>query len=178
MRTVSILVSTGPVMLLAAVASAGPVTFTNLDAFLEATDDVREIDFETLPDGSPSVADTLITPDFNYTDQGVTYSSPYPVLAITAPIMGSGFPLSASTPDTTARNWIIADLVTPAYAVGIVFPGTTTLSAFDADMQLIASIGGGRMVPWRGVRCTNRNGGRRSRVFRRVVGVVPLHASP
>ena len=56
-------------LLVCAVAvRAGPVTtFTDLDSFLEAAGDVREIDFETLPDGTPSTSGTLITPDFNYT---------------------------------------------------------------------------------------------------------------
>lgn len=124
-------------------ARAGWVSYTDVDAFLDAAGPVQEIDFETLPDGSPSVADTEITPDFNYTDQGVMFSSPFPILAITAPIEGSGFPLTASNLDTGARNWIIADFVTPAFAVGIVFPGQTTLSALDADEQLIASVSGG-----------------------------------
>lgn len=129
---------------LGAPARAGPVTtFTDLDAFLEAAGDVREIDFETLPDGTPSVAGTLITPDFNYTDQGVTFLTPYPELRIGTPPQGGGFPLFATAGDTALRNWIIADFVTPAWAVGIVFPGHTTLSAFDADEELVARISGG-----------------------------------
>ncbi len=122
---------------------AGPVTtFTDLEAFLAAAGDVQEIDFETLPDGTPSFTNALITPDFNYTEQGVTFSSPFPVLRIANPHRGL-FDLEARYPDSSARNWIIADFVTPAFAVGIVFPGGTTLSAFDADEQLIASISGG-----------------------------------
>jgi hypothetical protein len=121
---------------------AGPVTtFTDLEAFLAAAGDVQEIDFETLPDGTPSVANTLITPEFNYTDQGVTFSSPFPVLRIGNPHRGL-FDLEVFHQDSNARNWIIADFVTPAFAVGIVFPGGTTLSAFDADEQLIVSVSG------------------------------------
>src|SRR5690348_941689 len=42
---------------------------------------LRQIDFETLPDGSPSHAGPIyITPTFNYTEHGATFSSalPYP----------------------------------------------------------------------------------------------------
>ena len=53
---------------------AGFVTYTDVDEFRAAAGNVQEIDFELLPDGSPSVDGTLITPDFNYTDQGVTFS--------------------------------------------------------------------------------------------------------
>ncbi len=121
---------------------AGPVTtFTDLEAFLAAAGDVQEIDFETLPDGSPSFTDALITLDFNYTDQGVTFSSPFPVLRIGNPHLGL-FDLEVYHQDSSAHNWIIADFVTPAFAVGIVYPGDTTLSAFDADEQLIASVSG------------------------------------
>ena len=127
---------------LAAPARAGPVqTFTDLDDFLAAAGDVREIDFETLPDGSPSYFGAEITPEFNYTDQGAIFSSPLPRLQIS--MSGGGdFVLTTVTP-TSKRNWIIADFVTPAWAVGIVFPGGTTLSAFDAEDQLIGSIFGG-----------------------------------
>ncbi len=139
-----IMLSAVGVLCLSITVRAGPVTtFTDIDAFLEAAGDVREIDFETLPDGTPSVRGTLITPEFNYTDQGVTFSSPYPVLVITAPIEGSGFPLSALFEGGSGRNWIIADFVPSALAVGIVFPGTTTLSTFDADEQLIVGVSGG-----------------------------------
>ena len=92
---------------------AGPLTFTDLDAFLEAAGDVREIDFETLPDGSPSMDAVQITPEFN----------------LKAGQQGSGGP----------RNWIIAELVTPATALAVLFPGGTTVSIFDTEGQLIAS---------------------------------------
>ncbi len=124
---------------------AGFVTYTDVDAFRAAAGNVNEIDFELLPDGSPSVDETFITPEFNYTDQGVTFSSPFPELFVA----GSPgiFELGAHFPDTSGRNWIIADLVTPAWAVGIFFPGGTTLSIFDVNQDLIGSehllVGGG-----------------------------------
>ena len=119
-------------------ARAGFVSYTDEAAFRAAAGAVQEIDFETLPDGSPSVDDTLITPDFNYTDQGVTFSSPFPTLLVGG--VPRDFMLGSQNADTTARNWITADLVTPAAAVGIFsFSGRTTLSVFGADDALIGS---------------------------------------
>ncbi|MGB2985563.1 MAG: PEP-CTERM sorting domain-containing protein [Phycisphaerae bacterium] len=141
MRFTRIVLSTVVGVSLAGNASADVVTFTDLDAFLEAAGDVQEIDFETLPDGTPSVRFTPITLEFNYTDQGVTFSSPLPTLQINM-LGGGDFYLTTLT-DTGLRNWIIADFVTPACAVGIIFPGGTTLSGFDGDGQLIASVSGG-----------------------------------
>ncbi len=121
----------------AAQARAGFVTYTDVDEFRAAAGNVNEIDFELLPDGSPSVYETFITPEFNYTDQGVTFSSPFPELFLAgAP---GNFALVSQFPDTSGRNWIIADLVTPAWAVGIFFPGHTTLSVFDSNNLLIGS---------------------------------------
>ena len=117
-------------------ARAGIVTFTDLDAFLAAAGDVHEIDFETLPDGSPSVGGTYLTPEFNYTDQGVTFSSPNDAPAL---VGGEGnFILQVGGP-SEQRNWIIMDFVTPAFAVGVVYPGITELSVFDANGDLIGS---------------------------------------
>ncbi len=116
---------------------AGVVTYTDIDAFLAAADDAREIDFETLPDGSPSVSGTEITPEFNYTGQGVTFSSAAPPLRIL--LTGELFYLTAGIA-SEPRNWIIADLVTPAWAVGVAFPGSTTLSVFDTKEHLLGSI--------------------------------------
>ena len=123
-------------------AEAGVVqTFTDRDAFLAAAGNVREIDFETLPNGNPSFSGALITPEFNYTNQGVTFSSPFPELRING--SPGGFSLLSINHDTGARNWLIADFVIPAVAVGIVFSGHTTLSAFDGNERLLASIFGG-----------------------------------
>ena len=91
MRFTRIVLSTVVGVSLAGNASADVVTFTDLDAFLEAAGDVQEIDFETLPDGTPSVRFTPITLEFNYTDQGVTFSSPLPTLQIN--MLGGGTPI-------------------------------------------------------------------------------------
>ena len=135
------------VILLASTARAGPVTtFTDIDAFLEAAGDVREIDFETLPDGTPSFSGALITAGSNYADQGAFFSPAAPILQIAGnPI--SGFNLRAGRDGSGGpRNWIIAELVEPALAVGILFPGSTRLSIFGAaNQELIATeqFGGG-----------------------------------
>lgn len=138
----SVIICVAITILCCSTAQAGVVTFTDYNAFLEAAGDVHVIDFETLPDGSPSVADTLITPDFNYTDQGVTFSSPFPELFIREQNEGE-FALSAFHIESSARNWIIADLVTPASAIGIFFPGNTALTILDLNEQIIISIEGG-----------------------------------
>ncbi len=127
---------------LSGTARAGYVTFTDVNKFRAAAGIIHEINFELLPDGSPSVDDTPITPEFNYTDQGVTFSSPFPELSVAGE--PGYFALDSQFAETTGRNWIIADLVTPATAVGIFVPGNTTLSVFDSDDLLIgsASLGG------------------------------------
>ncbi len=115
----------------------GMVTFTNLEEFLAAAGDVQVIDFETLPDGNPSVEGTPITPEFNYTDLGVTFSSPFPQLTVTN--VGGQFGLRALHPKSNQRNWIIAEFVVPVTAVGFLTGGGTTLFAFDEPQSLITS---------------------------------------
>ena len=126
----------------AGVARAEPVFFMDDYAgFVQAAGAVQTIDFETLPDGSPSSFGVLITPTFNYTDQGVTFFAQAPRLHIVGNAE-DGWRLSASPyqSDDPARNWIIADLVQPARAVGYFFGGHSTLSAFDADGALIGDV--------------------------------------
>ena len=118
-------------------ARAGVVTFTDLNTFLEAAGDVQEIDFETLPDGSPSFFQAEITPEFNYTDQGVEFFSHEPDLFISGNDI-SGFNLRAGPVGSEGpRNWIIAEMVEPATAVGILFPGITILLIDDVDGRRI-----------------------------------------
>jgi hypothetical protein len=123
-------------------AQAGPVTFLNdYEGFLAAAGNVRVIDFETLPDGSPSHVGVPITPEFNYTSQGVTFSSP-----TGDPFIGgnpvSGFDLIADGyPDQ--GTWITADLEPVGRAVGAFFVGSgLQLSAYDVDEGLIATVTG------------------------------------
>ncbi len=133
------------VVLLAARSQAEVLIFLDdFEGFLAAAGDVQVIDFETLPDGSPGQHSVEITPDYNYTDQGVTFTVPVPSL-YTAGNDETGFGILAQEDEDTEDTAIIADLVTPAWAVGTLFPGHTTLFAYDEGGELIASqyLGGG-----------------------------------
>ncbi len=125
---------------LSPVVLGGTITFVNdYEGFLAAAGAVQTIDFETLPDGSPSLPGTMITPDFNYTNQGVAFSSPVPELYLAGnPV--SGFTLSAYSYPEFFRNWIVADFAVPVSAVGIFFGGQNVLSVFAENDELIASI--------------------------------------
>jgi hypothetical protein len=115
-------------------------TFINdFDGWSAATGVFSTIDFETLPDGSPSVARTEITDSFNYTDQGATFSSPFDDLIIVGNST-SGFSLRTSgdgSPGDPA--FIRGDLLTPTFSAGFTFGGNATLEAFDSDDNLLAS---------------------------------------
>jgi len=129
-------------------ARAGLTWYEDYDEFRQAAGELQVIDFETLPDGRPAIPRTLITPEFNYDDQGVRFLSPYPILEIGFPVLGD-HSLCASNPVSNARNWLIAEFTTPAAAVGIIFPGRTTLSAFDSNGNLMsATYGGGGGRDW------------------------------
>jgi len=109
---------------------------------------INIITFETLPNGQPSVSGTQITPSFNYTSWGVTFTAP-----LGTPTIGGFGPgnhdlfVSASNP--LAHTWLRADLAHPSSGVGIYFYGPNQLSAYDSRGSLIASdflnVSGG---PW------------------------------
>ncbi len=133
MRAIGIIFSTTVILAAAAPAQAGPVWFINdYDGFLAAAGEVHEIDFETLPDGTRPSGGEHITPEFNYTTQGVTFSSWQPELFITGNPL-SGFGLTADCYPVDLRNGIIAELVTPASAAGIFFAGDSYMSAYGVD---------------------------------------------
>jgi hypothetical protein len=97
------------------------------------------INFETLPNGQPSISGTQITPSFNYTHLGVTFSAP-----VGTPIIGGSGPgdhdlrvLAFSPP---AHTWLRADFSHPSLGAGIWFNGATALTAFDANDSVIASM--------------------------------------
>jgi len=118
---------------------AGVISFIDdYEGFLAAAGDVQTIGFEILPDGSPTNTGAELTPEFNYTDWGVTFSSPVPTLGFQGNTL-YGYGLVADSYPTERRNWIIADLVTPATAVGVFYTSTTTLSVFDTNDILLAS---------------------------------------
>lgn len=134
-------------------ASAGPVTFINdYQGFLAAAGDVRVIDFETLPDGTPTLGSESynITPEFNYTDQGITFSSSIGNLLIGGNSV-SGFELIADAYDLQHPVAVIADLDPAASAVGVFFVGGLELSVYNQQEQLIKSASltfGSDPFPW------------------------------
>lgn len=124
-------------------AVAGPVLFTTEAAFRAAVGDVQEIDFQTLPDGTPSHFGAFITPEFNYTEQGAEFFS----YASDLFIAGSpgGFDLFAGSFEMSIgpRTWLIADPVEPALAVGFELPGGSSLRVYGVDgmLMLAAPVG-------------------------------------
>ncbi len=132
----------GLVSLAGGSALGGTVVYTDLDLFRAAAGDVRVIDFETLPDGSPSPADATveITSEFNYTSLGVTFSSLAPRLIIGGH-PESGFGLCACPPVSSdpSRNWIIAGLDPPVFTVGVEFAGNMSLSISGPNGQFLGA---------------------------------------
>lgn len=117
--------------------SAAIQTFVNdFAGFQAAAGPLSVIDFETLPDGSPSVAGTAITASFNYDMQGAHFTAPAGGPNVSGNTT-NGFNLTSLVP-FPQRSWIDAELSVPAGAVGIFFPGGTRLFVYDASDQLIA----------------------------------------
>ena len=119
---------------------AVPDVYVNdYQSFLSAAGAVHEIDFETLPNGAPSVDGQLITAGFNYTAEGVHFFPSIPELVITAnPVMG--FDLTARDPLGLSPSLIVAELQTPARAVGIFFSGETIFSVINAAEEIITTV--------------------------------------
>ena len=129
-------------LLLSAAVHGSPLTFIDdYEGFVEAAPaEVRSIDFETLPDGSPSWAPAPITPEFNYTHLGVTFLPHHdPGLYIYGNSV-TGFHLTADCYPYADYTWIVAEFVESASAVGTYFVSDTTLSVFDASGNLIQAI--------------------------------------
>jgi len=131
-------------LLLATAAQGSAVTFIDdYEGFVEAAPtEVRSIDFETLPDGSPSYAGAVITPEFNYTHLGATFL-PHQDPGLYIYGNPSGFNLNADSYPVGGRNWIIAQIVTPGSAVGTYHVSSATLSAFDLNGDVIAVVSNG-----------------------------------
>jgi hypothetical protein len=129
---------TAGLVALCAVGALGQVeTFINdFDGWAAATGVFSTIDFETLPDGEPSSV-TPITDSFNYTDQGVTFSTPIDRLLIVGNLT-LGFGLgSVLFPLESGITHIRADLVTPAKSVGFYFPGNARMEVFGTGGDLL-----------------------------------------
>jgi hypothetical protein len=142
-RVRSVCLAVGVVVCWAAGARGQVQTFINdFDGWAAATGAFSTIDFETLPDGSPSVVGTDITDAFNYTTQGAMFSSPQADLSDL--LIGgnsiSGFDLRTVSDGTIEiPAFIRGDLTIPARSVGFFFPGDGTLEAFDEMGLLLAS---------------------------------------
>ena len=129
-------------LLLSAAAHGSPLTFIDdYEGFVEAAPtEVQVIDFETLPDGSPSYPSAVITPEFNYTHLGATFLPHHdPGLYIYG--SSGGFHLTADSYPSFERNWIIAELVEPGSAVGTFFLSDCVLSVYDQGGGLIGVVG-------------------------------------
>lgn len=118
-------------------ARGGPVLFTDEAAFRAGVGDVQEIDFETFPDGTPSFARAVITPEFNYTAQGVEFFSYASDLFIVGNPLDFGLNAGSLEMSTGPRTWLIADPVHPTIAVGFDLPGDSTLRVYSEDDRLI-----------------------------------------
>lgn len=129
-------------VLLAGGATAATTTYINdFAGWSAAASDFTTIDFETMPDGTASIAGTQINPGFNYTAQGVTFAGTcvgdcgwYDFIIAGNPVSGFSVRSSGDFIDVVT---IRADLVQPSLAVAVFFPGGTTLSAYSADDTLI-----------------------------------------
>lgn len=107
--------------------------------FIAPGDSISLINFETLPNGSPSFGGANITPAFNYVLQGALFGSPFPSLKVVGNTQ-IGFALEAHTSSPIAHNWITAQLTQPERGIGVRTIGHTTLSAYDSEGTLIASV--------------------------------------
>ena len=106
--------------------------------FAAAAGPLAVIDFESRPDGLPWNGNEIINDNFNYDAHGVHFSAPLGDLRIGGNEI-TGFDLRVTVP-SGQRTWIIADLITPAYAVGAHFPGTMTLCAYDLDGNTLGCV--------------------------------------
>ena len=126
-----VIVAIAPGLLASPVAAQVQTFVDDYDGFRQAAGELRTIDFETLPDGQQSYGGVPITETFNYDLQGAHFTAEQTVPLI-AGNRYSGFRLGASRRFPWERTWLIGDLVTPALAVGVFYPGHTQLCAFDA----------------------------------------------
>jgi len=133
-------------------ARAGPVVYTDLAAFQAAAGDVHEIDFETLPDGTPSYSGALITPEVNYGAEGVNFFSHEPHVQIIGNAIGGFGLLGGSGGSEGPRNWLIAELFAPALAVGVIYPGTSYLALYSPNGSFLNEwVFGGSGIQFLGV---------------------------
>lgn len=122
-------------------ARAGIVVFDNIDEFRAAAGPLVEIDFSVLPDGTPtpSSGQFPLTPDFNYSDWGVTFSSPRADLHVLGHPDGSSL---VAISKSSLRNWIDVGLSPDVFAVA--FKDASVfgpyLSIYDGDDMLLSEV--------------------------------------
>ncbi len=139
MRAIGIIFSTTAILAAALPTKGGPIWFyDDYEGFVAAARVVQTIDFDTLPDGTSSFPRAEITPDFNYTDEGVTFSTPVPHLFLEGNDV-SGYALGADAYPLSVRNWIVGELTVPAFAVGTFYPAYTMVSIYDSAGTLLGS---------------------------------------
>lgn len=134
--------------LLAGVVRAEPVAFTDIDSFRAAAGELIEINFDIRPDNLPLRNAVEITPTFNFADWGVIFSAVGPLLQSTD---ANGSVLRKSTDPTPVEPWdgppathfIAADFLSPVSAVGIMVPQAVTLTVFDVQDRLVATLSNG-----------------------------------
>lgn len=125
----------GVAVLVASPVYAGATAYFDDASYLDAAGFAEIINFLELPDGSPSHHGAFITPAFNYEEFGATFTAPAGFLELILRSEGD-FALRTEL-DAPSLAWIDATLGTPCRGVAILFEGETTLSAFDADDNLL-----------------------------------------
>jgi hypothetical protein len=123
--------------------ASGVQVYFDIDEFRAAaaevgTGVVHEIDFGILPDGTPAPtggASVQITPDFNYTVHGVTFSSHQPELIVLGHASGGGTLLANS--ESGIRNWIEVTFSPQVFAVAIT-AGPPIFTIFDGKGRVLA----------------------------------------
>lgn len=121
---------------------AGVIAYLNdYTGFQAAAGALEVIDFETLPDGNTSHAGIPITNAYNYDAFGAHFSAPLGTILTQGspgmnPLQGIGIRVEVSFPNLT---WITCELTEPASAIGVFFPGNTTVRCYDTNGTLLAS---------------------------------------
>lgn len=111
----------------------------NDSGFFNLGEDGSVINFQTLPDGTPSFGGAAITPAFNYVLQGALFSPAFPNLFISGNSQ-FGYALTAYTSNPGANNLITAQLTNPERGVGVWVGNQKSLFAYDSEGTLITSV--------------------------------------
>lgn len=125
-----------PIVILSAhAARADILIFHDDESYLQAAGTVHIINFLEQPDGTPASDGVPITPSFNYDALGAHFAAGVGELTL-AQDQDAGFVLRATVPEP-GQTWIDAALMTPAFAVAVLYGDATTLSAYDVNGTLL-----------------------------------------